>query len=128
MKRLLILLLLTTWLTLPVRAEKWALLVGINNYPNDISPLRYCVADVEAFRQALVNVAGFKEDKVFLMTDDMTGQMEPTNINVIMRLGILAKQIQPEDTFVFYFSGHSIVNDGSSFLLVANSDTVTREP
>jgi len=26
-------------------AEKWAVLVGINNYPNDISPLRYCVAD-----------------------------------------------------------------------------------
>jgi len=24
------------------------------------------VADVEAFRQALVNVAGFKEDKVYL--------------------------------------------------------------
>ena len=101
MKRLLILLLLTTWLAIPVRAEKWALLVGINDYPNDISPLRYCVADVEAFRQALVNVAGFKKDKIFLMTDDMEGQMEPTNINVIMRLGILAKQIQPEDTFVF---------------------------
>ena len=43
-------------------AEKWALLVGINDYPNDISPLRYCVADVVAFRDALVNVAGFKEE------------------------------------------------------------------
>ena len=41
-------------------AEKWALLVGINNYPNDISPLRFCVADVVAFRDALVNVAGVK--------------------------------------------------------------------
>ena len=47
-------------------AEKWALLVGINNYPNDISPLRFCVADVVAFRDALVNVAGFKEDKIYL--------------------------------------------------------------
>jgi len=84
---------LTTWLTLLVRAEKWALLVGINNYPNDISPLRYCVADVEAFHQALVNVAGFKEDKIFLMTDQMRGQMEPTNINVVMRLDILASEI-----------------------------------
>jgi len=92
-KRLLVLLLLTTWLTLPVRAEKWALLVGINNYPNDISPLRYCVADVEAFRQALVNVAGFKEDKIFLMTDQMREQMEPTNINVVTRLDILAREI-----------------------------------
>jgi len=93
MKRLLISLLLAILVTLPIRAEKWALLIGINNYPNDISPLRYCVADVEAFRQALVNMAGFKEDKIFLMTDQMTDQMEPTNINVIMRLGILAKQI-----------------------------------
>ena len=66
MKRLLILLLLTTWLAIPVRAEKWALLVGINNYPNDISPLRFCVADVVAFRDALVNVAGFKEDQIYL--------------------------------------------------------------
>ena len=37
-------------------AEKWALLVGINNYQNDISQLRFCVSDVEAFRQALVDV------------------------------------------------------------------------
>ena len=51
-------------------AEKYALLVGINDYPNDISPLRYCVADVVAFRDALVNVAGFKKDNVYLMTDD----------------------------------------------------------
>ena len=44
-------------------AEKWALLVGINKYQYDVSPLRYCVANVEAFRQALVNVAGFKPEK-----------------------------------------------------------------
>ena len=94
MKRLLISLLLAILVTLPIRAEKWALRVGINNYPNDISPLRYCVADVEAFRQALINVAGFKEDKIFLMTDQMRGQMEPTNINVIKRLGVLSKQIE----------------------------------
>ena len=58
-------------------AEKYALLVGINDYPNDISPLRYCVADVVAFRDALINVAGFKKDNVYLMTDDMDGQMQP---------------------------------------------------
>ena len=26
--------------TIPLQAEKWALLIGINNYPNDISPPR----------------------------------------------------------------------------------------
>ena len=40
-------------------AEKYALLVGINDYQGEISPLRYGVADVEAFSQALVETAGF---------------------------------------------------------------------
>ena len=103
--------------------EKWALLVGINKYQYDVSPLRYCVADVKAFRQALVNVAGFKPDKVFLMTDEMEGQMQPTHVNVIMRLDILASQIKPEYTLVFYFSGHGISRQDQSFLLAADSCT-----
>ena len=107
-------------------AEKYALLVGINDYPNDISPLRYCVADVVAFRDALVNVAGFEKDNVYLMTDQMEGQMQPTNINIVKRLDILSQRIKPDDTLIFYFSGHGIVNDGSSFLLAVNSDTSTQ--
>ena len=90
MKRLLTLLLLIILVAIPLPAEKYALLVGINDYPDEISSLKYCVADVEAFSQALVEVAGFKEDKIFLMTDQMMGQMEPTNINVIMRLRYLS--------------------------------------
>ena len=73
-------------------AEKWALLVGINNYQYDVSPLRYCVADVEAFRQALVNVAGFKPKKAILMTDEM----QPVHVNIIMQLEVLANRIQPD--------------------------------
>ena len=106
-------------------AEKWALLVGINKYQYDVSPLRYCVADVEAFRKALVNVAGFKPDKVFLMTDEMTDEMQPIHVNIIMKLEVLANRIQPDDTFVFYFSGHGMSRDGRSFLLATNSMTNT---
>lgn len=43
------------------------------------------------------------------MTDQMTGQIEPTHINVIARLGVLSRQIKADDTFVFYFSGHRTV-------------------
>ena len=106
-------------------AEKWALLVGINKYQYDVSPLRYCVADVAAFRQALVNVAGFKPEKVILMTDEMTDEMQPIHVNIIMQLEVLANRIQPDDTFVFYFSGHGMSRDGRSFLLATNSMTNT---
>ena len=52
-------------------AEKHALLVGINNYQNDIGPLKYCVSDVEAFRDTLIQVVGYKPRNVHLMTDRM---------------------------------------------------------
>ena len=92
-------------------ADKWALLVGINNY--DISPLRYCVADVEAFRKILVdpNIGGFDTNKVYLMTDKNIGIFEPTQVNAIRVLGTLADMVNPEDTFVFHFSGHGMTRN-----------------
>ena len=92
-------------------ADKWALLVGINNY--DISPLRYCVADVEAFRKILVdpNIGGFDTNKVYLMTDKNIGIFEPTQVNAIRVLGALADMVNPEDTFVFHFSGHGMTRN-----------------
>ena len=103
-------------------ADKWALLVGINNY--DVSPLRYCVADVEAFRKTLIdpNIGGFDADKVFLMTDKKTGILEPTLVNVIRVLGVLADKVKPEDTFVFYFSGHGVTLNGRSFLQAVDKE------
>ena len=53
MKRLLALLLLMILVAIPLRAEKYALLVGINGYQNNISPLRFCLSDVKALRQVL---------------------------------------------------------------------------
>ena len=123
MKRLLTVLLLTLLVGLPLAAEKYALLVGIDDYQGDISPLRYCVADVEAFAQALVETAGFNPANVYLMTSQMRGSKEPSDLKVIKRLSILSQRLQPDDTFVFYFAGHGISKEGQSFLLAVNSDS-----
>ena len=109
-----------------VSAEKYALLVGINDYQGDISPLRYCVTDVEAFRDALVDVADYKPENVHLLTDQMEGRDLPQFNNVLLRLETLARQVQPEDTFIFYFSGHGISNQDQSYLLALDSDTTTQ--
>ena len=108
MKRLLTVLLLTLLVSVPLQAEKYALLVGINDYPDEISSLKYCVADVEAFSQALVEVAGFAEKNVYLMTSQMSGRKEPTHVNVIRQLSLLSGRVKAEDAFIFYFSGHGI--------------------
>jgi len=108
--------------------NKWALLVGINNYgdPN-ISMLKYAVADVAAFRDVLIdkNICDFKADRVYLMTDKDEGNNRPTNSNVMFRLENLAGRIKPEDTFLFYFSGHGVTRGERSYLLAVNSDTRT---
>ena len=68
--------------------EKWALLVGVNEYQNDVSPLRFCVSDVVSFRQSLIDVCGYEPENVFLMTDQKTGADYPTHVNVVKRLSL----------------------------------------
>ena len=48
---------------------KYAFLVGINYQQNGIGALKYCVSDVEAFRDALVETAGYTPENVHLMAN-----------------------------------------------------------
>src|SRR5688572_5886591 len=68
--------------------QKWALLVGINDYENDeITDLRFTVRDVKAVADSLATTAGFPADNVFVMTSDIPGGGDrPTNLNVLKRL------------------------------------------
>ncbi|MDH7569551.1 MAG: caspase family protein, partial [Armatimonadota bacterium] len=87
---------------------QWALLIGVEKYENPmISPLRFAVSDVKALGEALVEV-GFPKEKVLVMTSDLPREspLYPTNMNVMQVLSDLAKKVQPEDTFLFFFSGH----------------------
>ena len=55
MKRWLWTFLLFYLLTLPLRMEKYALLVGINDYQNNINSLRFYVSDVKALQEMLID-------------------------------------------------------------------------
>ena len=55
MKRWLWTFLLFYLLILPLRIEKYALLVDINDYQNNISPLRFYVSDVKALQEMLID-------------------------------------------------------------------------
>lgn len=97
--------------------NKWALLVGIDEYEHDITPLAFAVADVKAVSQALVTRLGFAADNVKVMTSDVSGGIDrPTRLNVIRRLNGMANLIKPQDTFFFYFSGHGFQKDNKHFL------------
>jgi hypothetical protein len=112
----------------PARAAKWALLVGVEHYQReDVAPLRYAKADVQAVARALAQTCGVPEEHIFLLAGDDDPSAEPTRPNLTFRLEWLARKVQPGDLFVFYFSGHGMVKQGRSLLLTAESDARSAE-
>lgn len=107
----------------PVLAgEKWALLVGVDEYETrQITPLNYAVRDVTAVAKVLEQT-GVPKNNIFLMTDKGAGRSLATGTNIIWRLGWLAQRMQPDDTLFFYFSGHGLEKGGSTYLLSYDSD------
>ncbi len=90
------------------RAEKHALLVGINEYPQ--IPLRYCVNDIEDVKKMLIEHYGFSEANITMLTDAAA-----------TREGILSAAqtklvdgSKPGDVVFFHYSGHGTHIDDKS--------------
>ncbi|MEM9927191.1 MAG: caspase family protein [Cyanobacteria bacterium P01_D01_bin.50] len=82
--------------------DKLALLVGINEYSGELSPLQGCVNDVMLQKQLLIHRFGFNPQNIRTLTNSQA-----------TRQGILTafeehliNQAKPGDTVVFHFSGH----------------------
>jgi hypothetical protein len=82
---------------------KWALLIGINQYPN-FAPrgqLSGCVNDVEVMRQALVNSFNFPESHVAVLTD-----RQATREGILTAMNDLVGRVGQDDVVVVHYSGH----------------------
>ena len=82
--------------------RKLALLVGINDYKNNIPPLGGCVTDVLLQQKLLINRFGFNPKDIVTLTDAQAtrqGILQAFNEHLI-------KQAKPGDVVVFHFSGH----------------------
>ena len=85
--------------------NSWALLIGINKYPNlPIKyQLRYAVNDVNALRKVLIEQYGFLESNIVTLLDE-----QATRQRIIEAMGQLTdrKKVDSNDRIIFYFSGH----------------------
>ena len=87
---------------------KRALLIGIN-YPSlsdVIYPLQDSHTHVERVKQYLFEVEGFLDQHCIKLMDDDKHE-EPTKDNILDAFARLARQTNPGDVVVFYFSGYS---------------------
>jgi metacaspase-1 len=80
-----------------VLGQRYAVVIGINDYPGTGSDLQYCVADAELMADVLLNQYNFTNVKT-LIDNNATRTNIYTAINSF--------NVDPEDEFFFFFSGH----------------------
>jgi Caspase domain/Domain of unknown function (DUF4384) len=87
--------------------RKRALLIGVNNYAQDIrfTHLKGCTTDVQLQRELLIHRFGFSPDDVLILTDDTPTKPTRNNILAAFKEHLIAAT-QPGDIAVFHFSGH----------------------
>jgi hypothetical protein len=100
--------------------RKFALLVGINQYPNGINSLRGCLTDVELQWELLVHRFGFSPKDILVVAERKLAftdnePLKPTRQNILDAFeNHLIKNAKPGDVVVFHFSGHgSLVLDNA---------------
>ena len=109
-----------------IASRKFAVLIAIDHYPDEcLHDLQFCKSDTLALKEALI-AGGFREEDIFLMTDDAKSiNMLPTRENIRRLLATLEEHAKEGDMIFFFFSGHSgsSMNDGVYLLTV---DPVTQ--
>jgi hypothetical protein len=80
---------------------RYALLVGIDDYPGSGNDLRGPVRDAEIMRDVLLDRYGFDEDKIVMLTDSDATRDNIAN-GIVQHLG----QAGPDGLAVFFYSGH----------------------
>lgn len=115
----------------PAGQQRWALLVGVDNYESRrVNDLLFAVRDVNAVADALVQKAGFAAGNVVRLTTgkDAPAELRPTPTAILRQLDALSRKVAPEDTFVFYFSGHGFSRgEGQHYLGTVNADPTSQK-
>ncbi|NEQ51810.1 MAG: caspase family protein [Leptolyngbya sp. SIO3F4] len=81
--------------------KKYALIIGIDNYQNGITPLNYAVADARAIQQLFSKKLGF--DEVITLENEKADRR-----GILRAISILRGKMTEEDQLFFYFAGHGI--------------------
>ena len=91
-----------------VRADSWAIVVGVNEYPrvrladgSQPPPLRGAEADADVMANVLIERFAIPKDHLQLLKGTLA-----TRAKLQTAFADVSRQAQPDDLFVFHFSGH----------------------
>lgn len=112
---------------LPQASERWALLVGVEDYTDpNISTFKGPANDVNKVRETLVKYAGFPSDNIIVLSTKGRDADMPTRNGILVALSKIRNSVHENDLLLFMFSGHGISRGGRAFLLPSNA-TLTND-
>jgi iron(II)-dependent oxidoreductase len=101
----------------------WAVIVGVNKYEDPkIRSLRYAVADAEAIQGIISDRRRMPYRNVVSMVYTDTSGKKPTQRNILRGFIPIKNQAGPDDTVLFFFSGHGVQVNGVSYLLPCDAE------
>ena len=88
--------------------QRYALLVGINDYPGEDEDLPSGLLDVAAMQEVLIERFGYRPENILMLTDRRAsrGQIRRAFREHLAQAGA-------DGSAVFYFSGHGLQTDGN---------------
>lgn len=89
--------------------EAYAIIVGISNYPGSINDLDFCDDDARDVYDMLVDDYNFKPENVILLQDSKATKSVINNA-----FAQIEDQIDNDDLFFFYYSGHGGIDTESA--------------
>jgi uncharacterized caspase-like protein len=104
-------------------AKLWMLLVGVNHYEDDSLPsLQFPAPDCQGLGQALTAATQVFPRRQLSLHHDFAEQL-PTLEQVRHSLQHMTTAAQPQDTILFYFSGHGVIDPSSDQAVLCLRDT-----
>lgn len=99
--------------------KRYAVVVGINDYSEaGMGSLSYCVADAEAFYDALLTYCEYDPACITLFSDGQhKAAQRPNRSNILDAVATMADQATTDDSVLFFFAGHGDRNAQDSYLL-----------
>lgn len=84
-----------------VPRNAYAIVIGVEDYPETDSDLNYCRDDAESIYTFLTSECNYNSENIILLLDT-----NATNSNINNAFSHIYWRINPEDVFFFFFSGH----------------------
>ncbi|PSB08499.1 hypothetical protein C7B62_16480 [Pleurocapsa sp. CCALA 161] len=109
-------------------AKLWILLVGVNEYQDrqNLSSLQYSALDCQGLGEALKEATASLTNKEVIIHHDFVRQY-PRLIEVQQSIQHIVKSAGKDDTILFYFSGHGILETETQQVVLCLADTNTQD-